>query len=117
MPDLDRAKGLTAISHFFVMDWSSLWMDIVAGLVIAGALAAWVPKNFWQAFFLHGHPLLSKLWGPLIGLLHLIPRQHSTRVMEKFLRWNYTTWLNIAFTVLAIALAWRFLRTGGPEML
>jgi hypothetical protein len=194
---MTSSRGLTAISHFFVMDWSSLWLDIVGGLAIAGALAAWVPKNFWQAFFLHGHPVLSKVWGPLVGpmvavvsfvcsvgnvplaavlwnggisfggvvaflfadlivipildiyrkyyglkismllavlfyasmsvaallveaifgLLHLVPRQHSARVMEESLQWNYTTWLNIAFTVLAIALAWRFLRTGGPEML
>lgn len=60
-------KGRTAISHFFVMDWASLWGDIVAGLLIAGALAAWVPKHFWEAFFLSGHPILVKLWGPILG--------------------------------------------------
>ena len=60
-------KGRTAISQFFVMDWASLWIDIGAGLLIAGALAAWVPKDFWQAFFLQGHPILAKLWGPLVG--------------------------------------------------
>lgn len=60
-------KGRTAISHFFVMDWASLWLDIGGGLLIAGALAAWVPKHFWQAFFLQGHPILAKLWGPAIG--------------------------------------------------
>src|SRR6516162_7896409 len=31
--------------------------------------------------------------------------------------WNYTTWLNIAFLGLAALLVWRFLKTGGPEML
>lgn len=62
-------KGKTAISHFFVMDWSSLWMDIAGGLLISGALAAWVPKQFWQGFFLLGHPLLAKFWGPAIGPL------------------------------------------------
>ena len=60
-------KGRTAISHLFVMDWASLWIDIVGGLLIAGAISAWVPKEFWQAFFLQGHPLLAKLWGPLIA--------------------------------------------------
>jgi uncharacterized membrane protein YraQ (UPF0718 family) len=60
-------KGRTAISHFFVMDWASLWLDIGGGLLIAGALAAWVPKLFWQAFFLQGHPFLAKLWGPAVG--------------------------------------------------
>jgi len=37
-------------------------------LLIAGALAGWVPEDFWQAFFLQGHPVLAKLWGPLVGV-------------------------------------------------
>ena len=60
-------KGFTAISHYFVMDWVAVWKDIVLGLLIAGALAAWVPQTFWNRFFLTHHPLWSKLWGPLIG--------------------------------------------------
>lgn len=31
--------------------------------------------------------------------------------------WNYTTWLNIAFLLLAAVLLVRFLRTGGLSML
>src|SRR5260370_20619423 len=61
--------GLTAISHYFVMDWVSVWVDIVGGLLIAGALAAWVPHAFWQSFFLIDHPLLATLWGPIVGPL------------------------------------------------
>jgi len=190
-------KGRTAISHFFVMDWTSLWMDIGGGLLIAGALAAWVPNHFWQAFFLQGHPLLAKLWGPAVGpivailsfvcsvgnvplaavlwkggisfggvvaflfadlivlpildiyrkyygfnvsafllgifyismalaalavelifgALHLIPQQRSAQIVEEAIRWNYTTFLNLAFLALAAILLIRFLRTGGPEML
>ncbi len=64
---MTSGKGRTAISHFFLMDWASTWLDIGGGLLIAGALAAWVPQHFWQAFFLHGHPLLAKLWGPIVG--------------------------------------------------
>src|SRR5215218_7498132 len=60
-------EGFTAISHYFVMDWASIWKDIVGGLLIAGALAAWVPKEFWQAFFLKSSPLLAAIWGPLVG--------------------------------------------------
>jgi hypothetical protein len=190
-------KGRTAISHFFVMDWASLWIDIGVGLLIAGALAAWVPKHFWQAFFFQGHPVLAKLWGPLIGplvaivsfvcsvgnvplaavlwsggisfggvvaflfadlivlpildiyrkyygfkisafllvvfyvsmsaaalivefifgALHLVPQQRNARIVEEAIRWNYTTWLNIVFLILAAFLVVRFLRTGGPQML
>jgi uncharacterized membrane protein YraQ (UPF0718 family) len=190
-------KGRTAISHFFVMDWASLWVDIAVGLLIAGALSAWVPKHFWQGFFLEGHPLLAKFWGPLVGpivavlsfvcsvgnvplaavlwgggisfggvvaflfadlivlpildiyrkyyglkmtvfltvvfylsmsiaalavefifgLLHLIPHTRSIQIAQESIRWNYTTWLNIVFLAIAALLSWRFLRTGGPEML
>src|SRR5258708_21351380 len=45
-------EGFTAISHYFVMDWASVWLDIAGGLLISGALAAWVPAEFWQSFFL-----------------------------------------------------------------
>ena len=190
-------EGLTAISHYFVMDWASVWMDIVGGLLIAGALAAWVPHEFWQGFFLTDHPLLAKLWGPLIGplvavvsfvcsvgniplaavlwnngisfggviafifadlivlpildiyrryygprmtgfllaafyaamagaalivealfgALGLIPEERKAQVVEASVTWNYTTLLNVAFLALAALLIWRFMKTGGPEML
>jgi uncharacterized membrane protein YraQ (UPF0718 family) len=190
-------KGFTAISHYFVMDWAMIWIDIVLGLLIAGALAAWVPQNFWQAFFLSADPILSKIVGPLIGPLvaivsfvcsignvplaavlwnggisfggviaflfadlivlpildiyrryyglriaallllvsyaamagaayivelifgiaGLVPQQRSAQIVEAHITWNYTTWLNIVFFGLAAPLIWRFLKTGGPEML
>jgi uncharacterized protein len=190
-------KGFTAISHYFVMDWASVWIDIVLGLLIAGALAAWVPKEFWQAFFLSADPVWSKIVGPLIGpvvaiisfvcsvgnvplaavlwnggisfggviaflfgdlivlpildiyrryyglkiaallllvsyaamagaayivelifgIAGLVPQHYSAQIVEADITWNYTTWLNIVFLGVAGLLVWRFLRTGGPEML
>lgn len=62
-------KGFTAVSHFFVMDWVSVWVDIVIGLLIAGALAAWVPGAFWRDFFLASNPTWAKIEGPLVGPL------------------------------------------------
>src|SRR5256884_2044812 len=62
-------RGFTAVSNFFVMDWASVWVDIVLGLLIAGALAAWVPNSFWQAFFFTSNPTLAKIEGPLVGPL------------------------------------------------
>ncbi len=58
---LFSARGFTAVSHLFVMDWASVWVDVLGGFLIAGALAAWVPESFWQAFFLTGNPTLATL--------------------------------------------------------
>jgi uncharacterized protein len=66
---LMSGRGFTAVSHLFVMDWASVWTDVLGGFLIAGALAAWVPNSFWQAFFLTGHPTLAKIEGPLVGPL------------------------------------------------
>ncbi|WP_435834617.1 permease [Streptomyces abikoensis] len=62
-------EGFTATSHVFVMEWAAILRDLVLGLFVAGAIAAWVPDSFWRAFFFEGHPLLAKVWGPLVGPL------------------------------------------------
>ncbi|MGA5699672.1 permease [Peterkaempfera bronchialis] len=62
-------EGFTAVSHVFVMEWAAILRDLVIGLLIAGAVAAWVPDSFWRSFFFVGHPLAAKVWGPLIGPL------------------------------------------------
>jgi uncharacterized membrane protein YraQ (UPF0718 family) len=64
---LASPRGFTAVSHIFVMEWAAVLRDIVAGLLIAGAIAAWVPESFWQAFFLVDHPVWARIWGPLVG--------------------------------------------------
>jgi uncharacterized membrane protein YraQ (UPF0718 family) len=186
-------RGRTAISHYFVMDWAAVWLDIAGGLLIA----AWLPNAFWQSFFLTGHPVLATLWGPIVGPLvavisfvcsvgniplaavlwnggisfggvvafifadlivipilniyrkyyglkmagflfatfylamaaaalivelifggfALVPSEREARAVEAFIAWNYTTWLNLAFLILAGLLVWRFLKTGGLAML
>jgi uncharacterized protein len=189
------ADGLTAVSHVFVMEWAAILRDVVAGLLIAGAIAAWVPVSFWQGFFASGHPLTAELWGPLIGpvvamlsfvcsignvplaavlwkggisfggvtafifadllilpILNIYRKYYGARtalfllgtfyaamvtagyLVELFLgglapdraaatigsagvTWNYTTWLNIVFLLLAALLVLRFVRTGGAGML
>jgi uncharacterized protein len=190
-------RGFTAISHFFVMDWASVWVDIGVGLLIAGALAAWVPESFWQSFFLVDHPFWANVWGPLVGplvamlsfvcsignvplaavlwnggisfggvaafifadliilpilniyrkyygrrmtwfllgtfyvtmvaagyvveivfgVLGLTPTTRDAKVVEASIQFNYATVLNVVFLLLATALVFRFLRTGGPAML
>ena len=49
--------------------------------------------------------------------LALIPLERTARVVEASVTWNYATWLNLAFLILAGFLIWRFLKTGGPAML
>jgi len=66
---LFSGKGFTSVSQYFVMDWASVWVDIVVGLLIAGALAAWVPDSFWRVFFFANNPTLAKIEGPLVGPL------------------------------------------------
>ncbi|MFJ3217507.1 permease [Kitasatospora sp. NPDC086801] len=190
-------QGVTSVSHVFVMEWAAILKDLVLGLLIAGAIAAWVPDSFWQAFFFAGHPLAGRLWGPLVGplvaiasfvcsignvplavvlwkggisfggvvafifadllilpilniyrkyygrrtalfllgtfytamvlagyvveflfgALGLVPDQRHAEIPMAGVGWNYTTWLNLAFLLLAAALLARFLRTGGRAML
>ncbi|TME19905.1 MAG: YHS domain-containing protein [Chloroflexi bacterium] len=190
-------RAFTAISHSFFMDLNALYVDLGLGFLIAGALAAWVPNSWWQAFFLTDHPALNEFWSPLIGpvismlsfvcsvgnvplaavlwnggisfggvisfifadliilpilniyrkyyggrmslyllavsyaamalagflvggafqLLGLAPTNHHLTVFETQPTWNYTTFLDIAFLLLMAVLAWRFITTGGIEML
>src|SRR4030088_1473103 len=49
------------------MEWAAVIRDVVIGLLIAGAIGAWVPTAFWQHLFLAGHPLGARIWGPVIG--------------------------------------------------
>ena len=64
---LASGDGYTAVSHIFVMEWAAVLRDVVIGLLIAGAVGAWVPDSFWRSLFLAGHPLGARLWGPVIG--------------------------------------------------
>src|SRR5712692_6216986 len=64
---LASRDGYTAVSHIFVMEWAAVIRDIAGGLLIAGAIGAWVPDTFWRHLFLAGDPLAARLWGPLIG--------------------------------------------------
>ncbi|WP_082945445.1 permease [Mycobacterium sp. E2733] len=60
-------EGFTSVAHVFAMEWLAILRDLVLGLLIAGAIAAWVPEKFWQSFFLADHPGWSTIWGPIVG--------------------------------------------------
>src|SRR2546429_582507 len=102
-------RGFAAISHYFVMDWAAIWRDVAGGLLIAGALGAWVPVEFWRPFFLSG--------GRVFGALGLIPPERHAIVAEAQITFNYTSVLNLIFLALAALLVWRAVRTGVAAML
>ncbi len=53
----------------------------------------------------------------VFGGLGLVPSPASAKIPDQGVSWDYTTWLNIVFLVLAAALVNRFVRTGGMAML
>lgn len=59
------------------MDWSMLWKDLLAGFLIAGALAAFVPDETWKGLFLTAAPSwlqipLNAVAGTLIAVLTFV---------------------------------------------
>ena len=53
----------------------------------------------------------------VFGGLGLVPDRATAKIPDEGVSWDYTTWLNIVFLVLAAALVIRFVRTGGGAML
>lgn len=66
---LTSKAGWIRVSHSYVMTWTMLWRDIGVGLLIAGALSAWVPNTFWQTLFMTDRPTWAAVWGAFIGPL------------------------------------------------
>ncbi len=70
------ARGMTAISHYFFMDLSSIWTDLVLGFVLAGLITEFVPVDFWhKLFFVSNQPLafwLGPLIAPLIAIISFV---------------------------------------------
>src|SRR5207245_4149517 len=64
---LRSPEGFTATANYFVMDWAAVARDVFGGLLIAGALAAWVPNSFWQGFFLEHRGTVANSRGPVFG--------------------------------------------------
>ena len=79
------------------------------------------PRQFThRVFTLFRGSLLSStgyLVEELFGALGIIPAQRDIILFTEGPSFNYTTVLNIVFLGLAAVLVWRFLRTGGPQML
>ena len=65
--------------------------------------------------------LKSALAGFLVGLAFsaagITPTHHQVRILSSHPEWNYTTFLDFAAVLLMLVLGYRFLTTGGLEML
>jgi uncharacterized membrane protein YraQ (UPF0718 family) len=53
----------------------------------------------------------------VFGGLGLVPDRASAKIPDQGVSWDYTTWLNIVFLLLAAAMIARFASTGGAAML
>lgn len=50
--ELIRSKaGWQKVSKRYVMEWAMVWKDVTIGFTVAGIIAAFVPKSFFQALF------------------------------------------------------------------
>ena len=76
------------------------------------AMALRIFAIFYAAMAAAGY-VIELVFSPL----GLVPDERTAKVVESSVSWNYTTWLNIVFLVLAVAPVWRFIRTGGLPML
>lgn len=73
-------RGLAAMGRFFSTDIRMIWKDIAIGLVVAGTLAALVPREWWQTLFLSEEGTHPGFWvsvenvlvGPLIAILAFV---------------------------------------------
>ncbi len=75
-------------------------------------MAGFLFVTFYAAMVLAGYVIEA-----LFSVLHLMPHMRNAKVLEASVSWNYTSYLNIIFLVIAACLVWRFMRTGGPAML
>ncbi|MDQ6912258.1 MAG: permease [Verrucomicrobiota bacterium] len=68
---------LTRTADAFFMDWSMLWKEILAGVLIAGFLMALVPERWWEVLFIHNAPYTLRLFenafvGPLVAVASFV---------------------------------------------
>jgi uncharacterized membrane protein YraQ (UPF0718 family) len=74
---LKDPRAHIAIAENFVMDWSMLGKNLAGEFLIAGALSAFVPAEFWAALLLNGaspwlQVALNALVGPLVALISFV---------------------------------------------
>jgi uncharacterized protein len=53
----------------------------------------------------------------LFYALHIVPANHNIAIINQGVHWDYTSWLNIVFLIVAAVLIYRFVKSDGISML
>ena len=107
----------------FLMGWEILW-PLVLGFALSGVVQAVVTKGEMSRLLPDSSArtiLIATGAGYVVelifGVLGLVPGERRMQIAKLGATWNYTTVLNILALAVSAVLVWRFLRTGGPDML
>jgi len=77
-----------------------------------GRMAALITATFGVAMVLAAYAVEA-----FFGVIGLVPETRDAKVTDVEITWDYTTYLNIMFLLVAAALVLRFVRTDGIPML
>ncbi|KUJ83567.1 permease [Microbulbifer flavimaris] len=77
---IQSRKGWRRVANRYVMEWHMVWKDVTVGFTVAGIIAVFVPKSFFQSLFVGaGEPdpafwevLLQCLVGPVAAFFTFI---------------------------------------------
>lgn len=59
-------QGWSKVAHRYVMEWQMVWKDVTVGFTVAGVIAAFVPKSFFQTLFVGSGTNDPAFWQVLI---------------------------------------------------
>ncbi|WP_454062470.1 permease [Candidatus Nitrospira salsa] len=73
IPDWKRLirskEGWRKVSNRYIMEWDMVWKDVTIGFTVAGIIAAFVPKSFFQALFVGSDQSDPAMWEILLQTL------------------------------------------------
>ena len=49
---IQSREGWRKVSHRYVMEWGMVWKDVTVGFTVAGIIAAFVPRAFFETLFI-----------------------------------------------------------------
>jgi len=55
-------EGWRRVANRYVMEWHMVWKDVTIGFTVAGIIAAFVPRSFFQALFIGSDSAEPAFW-------------------------------------------------------